>query len=124
MSPEIEALGSIPRALIAAALLLAAAFGAGRLLIKLPVAGGRQILDAVLLRTVVGLNLIGAIGVALGQLKLLAGGNSFWLLAGCSFLNLPEFWRWWRRAAPKLARPGRRRRRFLPRLPRGFWLAM
>jgi hypothetical protein len=93
--PEVEALGSIPRAILAVSLLLAAAYGAGRIVAG-PTRGPRSGLDAALLQIAVGLSLVGAIGVTLGQMQWLAGSRSIWLLGGLSLLALPPLMRCWR----------------------------
>lgn len=93
MMPEIEALGSIRFAALGVALLIAAAFGAGRLLVA-PTQSARWTWGtAALLRVAVGLNLVAMLGVGLGLTGLLADGRSLWLLVGLSLVSLADAWR-------------------------------
>src|SRR4029434_2012956 len=75
--------------------------------------------DRLLLQFAVGMNLVGVIAVVLGQLRLLGGRNSLWLLGGLAALGAVELWRWqgeWKSAATK--RPNRSQP-----WPRSTWLA-
>lgn len=99
MMPELESLGSIPRALCAVALLWLAAFGLGTLIfrsrqprsVRLPLRDSHTI-DTILLQLVAGLNLLGFCGVVLGQVGWLSNGKSLWLLGGASLLAAPHIW--------------------------------
>lgn len=81
---ELESWGSVWRPLAAVLLLFAAAAGVGRLLV--PGFRGLSRSDLVLLRLIIGVNLVGLAGVGLGILRLLPAGRSLWLLAGLSVL--------------------------------------
>ncbi len=96
MSSSLDTLGSIPLAIAAVALLLAAASGAGGWLTPTVVVSRRQQWESTLLRTVVGLNLVGMAGMVLGMTGALGNGRSVWLLVA---LALPRYitaarWRW------------------------------
>lgn len=99
MNPAIESLGSIPGALLATALLFVAAWSVGDTLVSTVsnVPGRRW--DRVLLAIAVGLNLTATLGVALGQLKLLPGSWSPWLLVGLSLLTIQRLATAWRARA-------------------------
>jgi len=79
--PAVEALGSTPRAILAVALLLAAAWSVGGWFLS---AHSRH--DGRARRTAlgiaVGLNMISFLGITLGQLRGLSGNRPAWLLAG------------------------------------------
>ena len=93
ISPEFESLGSIAGAIAATALLFAAAFGLGRLLVPTPTRGHWHTFDACLLRIPLGLSLIGVFGVALGVAKWLTGSRSLWLLAALALCGVLAAWR-------------------------------
>lgn len=92
MSPDLESLGSVPRAIAGVALLLTAAYGAGGLVVTAPGPRPGKWLDTALIRIAVGLNLVAWCGVVLGQLRWLRGSSSLALLVGLSLLNLREVW--------------------------------
>jgi len=50
-------------------------------------------MDIRLVRIAVGLDLLGALGVAFGMLKLLGGNRSIWLMVIAALLNVPPAWR-------------------------------
>src|SRR5439155_24648477 len=81
MNIGVDSLGSVGWAISAVALLLWAAYACGR---PVAAAGGRDVrqpLECEGLRIAVGLNLLGAIGITLGMLRLLGGARAIWLLA-------------------------------------------
>lgn len=88
--PAIEALGSVPRAILGGTLLLAAAWSLGRWLIGPARAGDPETgwPGRLALRCALGLNLIGLLGIVLGQLRWLSGDRSVWLLAACLVTGL------------------------------------
>ena len=88
MTPDLESLGSIPKAIVGVGLLLAAAWGVSGPL--LPRREHRDRRDAAFLQLAVGLNLVSFFGVVLGQLGWLGGYLSIWLLLGLSLLTLPR----------------------------------
>jgi len=69
----------------------------------------------------VGLNLVGWLGVSLGQFGLLGGSRPLWLLALCAAVNVPHVWQSWRspRAGALSALIDRWRR-----APPGTWFAL
>src|SRR6478672_10865357 len=91
MSSDLESLGSIPAAAAAVALLLAASFSVGGLVVPTPrlQPGG---IDDFLLRIPIGLCLIGTVGVGLGAAKWLSSGRSILLLAALALLGLIMAW--------------------------------
>lgn len=93
--PPIESFGSIPWALASVALLLAASAGLGALLAPSTSTLCRERCCALLLQTVVGLNLVGLLGVSLGVPGLLSGSRSIGLLMALSLLTIPEIRRLW-----------------------------
>ncbi|MHB8901739.1 MAG: hypothetical protein ACYC6Y_23535 [Thermoguttaceae bacterium] len=86
--PDLEAFGSIPRALVATCLLLAAAAGTGTVLLSARDRPCRCRWDSWLLQVIVGLNLVGFLGILLGSTRLLSAGRSTWLLAVLAILPL------------------------------------
>lgn len=87
MPAFLDTLGSIPLAIAAVALLIAAAWGTGGWVIPSVDISRRQQWESELLRIVVGLNLIGFVGIVLGMTGVLSGGRSVWLLIGLAFSN-------------------------------------
>jgi hypothetical protein len=106
--PELESMGSIPRAIAAVAMLLATAAGLGNLCLRTAAVQHWRAVDAFLLRLIVGLNLLGVIGVVLGTAGALRGQRPLWLLAGLLLLTAPT---WWRRRVDFPAPPQGRSRR-------------
>ncbi len=87
MPAYLDTLGSIPRAIAAVVLLMAAAWGAGGWLIPTVAITRRRQWENDLLRMVVGLNLVGLAGVVLGMTGALAAGRSVWLLIAAALLG-------------------------------------
>lgn len=94
MAMEFESLGSVPLAILSVAFLLTAACGAGGVLLSFARLWNVRTLDLVLLRIVVGLNLVALAGVVCGQVGWLVGGRQLWLLAAISLLPLTERKNW------------------------------
>src|SRR5688572_20247462 len=90
--PELESAGSIPLALAAVAILFASATSLGGLVVRPTMTKHWHQCDAILVRLAVGLNLLGVVGVTLGQTGLLAHGRSVWLLAGLSLWCAYSIW--------------------------------
>jgi hypothetical protein len=118
MTPEFESLGSISRAIAGVALLLAAAFALGSLLIRVAAKGFRHSLEVQILRIAVGLNLIATVGVALGALGWLADARSLWFLLALALGGVLSSWQ--RRTPTARKNPAPRR----PRIPWPAWPAL
>ncbi len=114
--PELESLGSVPFAVVAVVLLLTAAAGLGGLMLPRLAGEGVRRCDVALLQVVVGLNLVGLLGLALGVTGGLASGRSVWLLGGGSLLLAAAVWR--RRRSSVSPTHGRR----LGQAPGLLWL--
>src|SRR4051812_27117546 len=114
METGIESLGSIAGGVIAVGLLVAAGVGVGGRFVHAGSRRHREKLNAHLLRIPVGLNLIAALGVALGTANCLHGSGAIWLLGALSFGGCVVAWAG--QATPHRQRGANRRRRF-------FWLA-
>jgi len=84
---DLDALGSMPRAVAAVTLLLASAWGASACLLPRCALWQRRKTDVILLRIAVGLNLVAMLGVTLGQAGVLASSHSLWLLAALALLS-------------------------------------
>ncbi len=123
MVTEFESLGSVPLAILSVALLLTAACGAGGVLLSFASLRNGREFDLVLLRIVVGLNLVGLVSVVFGQLGWLVGGRQLWLLAAMSLLPLTERKNWC--VASALAwLPGACATLDPRQWPRSLWLAL
>ena len=79
--PDFETAGSVSLAIAAVALVLASAAGLGGFLVRPGFIQYQNGFDAFLVRVTVGLQLLGFIGVVVGQTGALAAGRSVWLLA-------------------------------------------
>jgi hypothetical protein len=122
MTAEFESLGSASGAVAATLLLLAAALGAGWLVVPGAKAGSRRVVEVWLIRAAVGLDLVGWLGVILGSLRLLGGRAPLILLAGLAGLNVVPLWRRWLDRRAQVA--GRGAASSAGRLPRWARLAI
>ncbi|NLS91299.1 MAG: hypothetical protein GXX96_03825 [Planctomycetaceae bacterium] len=104
--PELESLGSVPRALAAVILLLASSVSVGSLFRPISDASSQKRWNSRLLQVIVGLNLVGFLGMVLGILGLLPGMRSIWLLLGLALLPFLRFGR--SRRQPGASHPGKR----------------
>ena len=97
MIPPLEAIGSIPLAVLAVFVIFVAAVGLGDRVLLWISSSNTQGLDRQILSVVLGLNLIGFIGVSAGMMNILQGSNSIWLLIAICGLHLtngpPKLWR-------------------------------
>jgi hypothetical protein len=90
--PEFESIGSIPLAMAVVAMLYASAASLGGLVVRPAMTKHCCRTDAVLVRLTVGMNLLGFVGVTLGQTGILSGGRSVWLLAALSIWCVCRRW--------------------------------
>ncbi len=90
MPRELDALGSGLGAVLAVWLVALAGGGLGGLVVRFTRPGRWTIGETLLVRIVVGLNLLALLGVVLGQLGLLAQGRTGWLLAAGSLLAVVD----------------------------------
>lgn len=111
--PELESLGSVPRALAAVILLLASSVSVGSLFLPICDASLQRRRNSRLLQVIVGLNLVGFLGIVLGILGLLPGMRSIWLLLGLTLLPFLRFGR--SRRQLSTSHPGKRL--FVPHHP-------
>jgi len=95
MIPELDSLGSLPRAIAAVGLLWAAAYGIGWLAVPAVASKSWQPIHVELLRIAVGLNLTGFAGMVLGTQRLLGSGGSVGLLLFLAFLAVVLVSREW-----------------------------
>ena len=86
--PEPHLFGSIHSALLAVGLILLAAHGLGSFLVRRHTLRNPRPAETTILRLALGLNLLAAISIALGQLGLLAHARALWLILLLSLLNL------------------------------------
>src|SRR5437868_3165765 len=88
MNIGLDSLGSVGWAVAAAAMLLFAAYGCGRLVVPARGRGFLWQVEREALRVAVGLNLLGFAGITLGMLRLLGGGRSLWLVGVLGLLSV------------------------------------
>jgi hypothetical protein len=91
MPQELDALGSGAWAVLAVSLVALASCGFGGLAVRATRPSRWTTGETLLMRIVVGLNLLALVGVVLGQLCFLLEGRSVWLLLSGSLLTVADF---------------------------------